>query len=245
MTQPLYDIYFTGQLVEGIEQPTAIDNLARLFKSSTENVIRLFNGKPQLLKRGLGKEEALKYKAALHKAGLLVAFKAHQQQAAANPTPVTESPITADPVTATAASKAWSIAPAGSDVLKENERRKIQTRDIDTSSIKLVSAFMETPTVPQAAPVAPNTSHLSIAAAGEDLLIDKPDAPPPLSLNIDDISLAPAGSDLEQIPSNLPPINPDTSGITLAAPGVDILETKAPAAPPAPSTDHISLVNNN
>ncbi|MEE8058759.1 MAG: hypothetical protein V3T17_13155 [Pseudomonadales bacterium] len=250
MDQPLYDIYFTGQLVEGTDPDTAKANLARLFKSTPENVAKLFNGKPQALKHGVDKTEALKYKAALHKAGLLVAFKAHHATAAPAPSHVVandhQAKQTTDVTTSTPASEEeeidWSLAPAGSDVLKESERQHVPARDIDTSNIKMVSAFVDLEPEPKKIPPAPDTSHLSAAAVGEDLLIDKPEVPPPLPLDIDNITLAPPGTELEEIRDDLPPLDPDTSALSIAAVGVDILEgeKKAPP-PPAPKTDHITI----
>lgn len=257
MDQPLYDIYFTGQLVDGTDTATARANLATLFKTTPDNVAKLFNGKPQPLKRGVDKAGALKYKAALHKAGLLVAFKTHQQSrpdneatipaepqpdqnTGSNPGPVTT------PITAAASSEQeqtdWSLAPAGSDVLRENERQQITPVEVDTSQIKMVSAFMDLEPDPIELPPAPDTSHITVAASGEDLLVDKPQAPPAPPLDLDAITLAPAGTELEQLHDELPPVNPDTSALSIAAAGVDILEGQTKTEPPpAPNTDHISV----
>lgn len=255
MDQPLYDIYFTGQLVEGIDTSTAKANLASLFKTTAENVAKIFNGKPQALKRGVNKAEALKYKAALHKAGLLVAVKAHQAAAAnsqpkPSPIPAAATPTptpTATPIPTPAAKtedEDWTLAPAGSDVLKENERKTVAERDIDTSNIKMVSAFMDIEPEAKITPPAPNTAHISVALAGEDLLVDKPQPPPPLPLNLDGITLAPPGTELEELHDDLPPLNPDISGISIAEVGADILENEPKQAPPPPNTDHISVAND-
>ncbi len=251
MDQPLYDIIFTGQLVEGIETDTAKNNLATLFKTTPANVEKIFNGKPQPLKRGVDKPQALKYKAALHKAGLLVAFKAHQAPdqaapAAANPAPPTDINQPEPAPAAAIAEDDWSLAPTGSDLLKANERQQTPDIEVDTSNIKMVSAFMEPEAEVKEVPPAPDTAHISVAAAGEDLLTEKPEAPPPLPLDLDAITLAPPGSDLEQLDESLPPLDPDTSNISIADVGADILEGQVKEAPPAaPNTDHISVANDS
>ncbi len=261
MDQPLYDIYFTGKLVEGIDTGTAQANFAKLFKMAPDNAAKLFNGKAQSLKRGVDKAEALKYKAALHKAGLLVAFKAHQ------PSPSTTNDATTPEATNTSSPKVsprqtstavnatstesttqqadWSLAAVGSDVLKEGERQQVPERDIDTSNIKMVSAFVDLTPEPKAAPPAPDTSHISVAAVGEDLLADKPEPPPPLPLDIDAITLAPPGTELEELHADLPPLNPYISALSLAEAGTDLLEgqTNEPPPPP-PKTDHISVAKD-
>lgn len=255
MDQPLYDIYFTGSLVESTDPQAAQASFARMFKASPEAVSRFFNGKPQIVKRGVDKAEALKFKAALHKAGMMVAFKAHQVESTA-PQPTTGKPVAPSsnqsaidqPATDNVDTQQedWSLAPAGSEVLRAEERKEIPAQDIDTSSIKMVSAFANLEPEPRETPPAPNTSHLSVAPAGEDLLVDKPEDPPPLPLDLDAITLAPAGAELEELRDDLPPVNPDISRITLAAAGSDILEGQhKDALPPAPNTDHLSVANPN
>ena len=242
MTQTLYDIYFTGQLVEGVDQASAQKNLAILFKSNIENIARLFNGKPQVLKRGVDKTAALKYKAALHKAGVLVAFKAHQVTAASNSVdetstvnPATQQHIHTDTLT---------LAPVGSNVLNEDEKPVVEAPVINTDGIKLVSAFADLSPPEKELPPAPDTSHISLAETGADLAVDHPQSPP-LELDLDDFSIAPLGADLEQLPDNRPVVNPNTSGISIAPAGANLMPN-----PPKkksitiPDTDHISIVQD-
>ncbi len=238
MDQPLYDIFFTGQLVEGTDPEPAKQNLAKIFKTTPEAVAKLFTGKPKALKRGIDKPEALKYKAALHKAGLLVAFKAHQPTPPASP--IVDAPENSRTESTTELD--WSLAPPGDDLLKAGERREVTARDIDTSNIKMISAFADIEPETTTAPPPPDTSHLSAAAVGEDLLVDKPDDPPPLPLDLEGLSLAPPGTELEELHSDLQPLDPDISALSMAEPGADILagETK-PAPPAAPNTDHMSV----
>jgi hypothetical protein len=254
MDQPLYDIYFTGELVEGIDANTAKTNLANLFKTSPESVAKLFNGKPQALKRGVDKTEALKYKTALHKAGLLVAFKAHQTTSTSESVENHSSTQHQDSYSETSASVAtanhrnetadWSIAAVGSNLLNDNERASVKAIAIDTSNIKLVSVFSNPEPEPKAVPPAPNTSHLTLAAAGENLLVDKPPVPAP-TLNLDNLSLAPPGTELEQLHNDIAPLNPDISALSLAAAGTDILEGQVKKTPPPPpNTEHLSVVDN-
>lgn len=243
MNQPLYDIYFTGQLVEGTDIATGKANLAKLFKASPENVQKFFNGKPHLLKRAVDKPAALKYKAALHKAGLLVAFKAHQSSV---------STPTATTATAAHTTKpdnqrepALSLAPVGTEVLTASERPSIKTQEIDTSAIKMVSAFMDPTPEQKTIPPAPDTRHMSIAAAGSDLLTDQPETPQPPPVDTSAITLAPAGTELEELHDKATPLNPDTSKLSIAPPGSDLREGQPPSpTKPAPNTEHIRLAKD-
>ena len=256
MDQPLYDIYVTGKLVEGSNPDTARQQFASLFKTSPEAAGKLLNGTPQLLKRGLSKEEALKYKGALHKIGVMVAFKAHQAEnnstAAATPPP---QPIPAEATTAPVQAPTekvekvqaenWSLAPVGADVLKPGERREISAQDIDTSAIKLASVFSEPQPIERPPVATPDTSHLSVAQVGADLLENRPTTAAPPELNLDGMTLAPPGSDLEQLKRPDTPVTPDISGITIAETGADLLEGQVkPTPPPAPHTDHLKLASD-
>lgn len=256
MESPLYDVYFTGNLVEGADPQTARAGFMQLFKASPETADKFFNGKPQLLKRGVSKEEALKYKAVLHKAGMMLAFKAHQDASAAAPAaPVTAPPsatttapeVVPTPAPAqTAADGEWSIAPAGSDVLRPEERHQQPEREIDTSNIKLASAFSAIEPEREPPPPPPDTSHITAAQAGEDLLPEKPAAPPPLEFDLDAITLAPPGTELEELKEELELLDPDISALSLAEVGVDLLEgQQKPTDPAPPNTDHLKVMDGD
>ena len=243
--QPLFDIVFTGQLVEGTSSEEAQANLAQLFKTTPDKTAQYFTGKPKALKRGVDKATAMKYKAALHKAGLVVAFKAHSSTNIESTGPSTS----ASPASSTSADQATgnlgslTIAPAGTQILSTQERQPVVEADIDTSNIKMVSAFMEPEPEIKAAPPAPNTSHISVAPVGEDILEEQSPEAPELDLNLDDITLAPPGADLDELQPDVELLEPDISGINLAESGGEILSDgeKAPAPPPAPDTSHITL----
>ena len=253
-----YDIYFTGKLVEGCAPEQAQQQFAQLFKMTPEKASKLFTGQPQLIKRGVEKTEALKYKQALHKAGMLTAFKAHQPPAAQAtvspsaqpaPTPDTQSTPASPPQAAqqapasTNANQTLTLAPAGSSVLNDDERETSPDRDIDTSAIKLVSPFMEPePAASPPAPDAPDTSHLNLAATGADILEGYHEEVIELDLDLSSMDLAPAGELLEQLKDDRPSVNPDISQISLAEQGADLLEGQAEKIiPPAPDTSHLSI----
>jgi hypothetical protein len=238
MDQPLYDIICTGQLVEGSNPDDAQQKLAQLFKTSNDKVAHFFDGKAHALKRGVDKATALKYKAALHKAGIVVGFKAHQHAAVPNQADTAAVSTPTQPQR----DADLTLAPAGTAVLREEERHEFVARDIDTSAINLASPFIEPVTEQHSSAAAPNVSHISMAEVGADLNPDAPPPPPELPLNLDELSLAPAGTELEQLQEKLPPLDPDTSALSMAPAGSDILEGQTkPAPPPAPNTEHIFL----
>ena len=240
----LYDVYFTGKLVDEISPEQAQASVAKLFKTTPEKIAHLFNGKTHILKRQLTKEDALKYKSVLRKAGLSILFKISAGK--------TAEPILAQPPSSTSAATqqaqtqqagGLSMAPVGTDVLTASERKPFVPANIDTSNISLSSPFSEQPSQSQAITSTPDTSHISLAAVGEDLNPNKlAQAPGPLELNLDDITLAPAGALLEELHEDVPLLNPDTSDISIAPVGADLLEGKTSTPPPSPpDTSHLSV----
>jgi uncharacterized membrane protein YhaH (DUF805 family) len=70
MAVPQYKITFDGQLLPGIDKPTAVRNLATLFEASEHAVERLFEGRKLALKRHLLLEDTHKFVPMLEKAGI-------------------------------------------------------------------------------------------------------------------------------------------------------------------------------
>jgi len=236
MDAPLYDVYLTGKLIGDTETTQAAQRLAALFKSTPETMAGMLTGKPQLLKRGVDKATALKYRDALLKAGIEVAFKA--QAGAVQRTAAALDSTQSD------AKNALTLAPAGSDLLRANEHRTSASADIDTSALQLAPPG---PLIEATAPSefrAPDVGHLSLAPAeGELLSAAERQQQPTAAPAIPALTLAPPGALLETLHQGPAPIDPDTSELSLAAPGADLLtpaERDKPV-PAAPSTAHIKL----
>ena len=279
-----YDIFFTGKIVDGFDEATVRDNVAKLFKANAQTLEKLFSGKPQAIKRGVDKQAALKYKAAMQKAGAVPVIRAHADPAAkpqpkpAPPAAAEELPSSADikpkqsmaerlaaltgedaptedapPAFAAAApataspgpaslDAGMSLAPAGSDVLREDEREVVEARDIDTSTIHLTPEFAE-PTVEEtAAPPAPDVSHLSMGEVGDDIPHLDTDVEE-LDLDISHLSMGEVGEEIPVLEEVQELVNPDISGIDLAPEGSDVLEARyrKEDTATAPNTDHLSL----
>ena len=241
----LYDIYLTGKLAENTTATLAAQRLATLFKANPDVMAGLLTGKPQLLKRGVDKPTALKYREALQSAGVEVAFKA-QTDALSTAAPASV-PTSAPTPASTAAQPALglSLAPVGSDVLQASERVRPVAVAIDTSELQVLPASPLPSSAPLAVPT-PDTSNLSLAPAGGDLLSAAEKQHPLVATPaIGDLSLAPAGALLETLHTATAIIEPDLSGLSLAPPGTDLLtaEQRAKPTPAAPNTDHLKLTN--
>jgi hypothetical protein len=280
-----YDIFFAGKIADGFEESAVRAGVAKLFKANEQTLAKLFSGKPQLIKRGADKETALKYKAAMQKAGAVpviraVATAANSTKAAPDPqsakadkaetmaerlarltgetepsadettdkaaaaeaVPTPAAAAEAAPTPATAET-GLTLAPAGSEVLRDEEREVVETLDIDTSAIELASNVDEVfPEATTPTPPAPDTSHLSMGEVGEDIPHIESEVVP-LNPDVDHLSMGEVGEAIPHLESELVPVNPDTSGIELAPEGSDVLEEKYRQEETAtpPDTDHLSL----
>ncbi|MEE4660464.1 MAG: hypothetical protein V2J89_08350 [Halieaceae bacterium] len=277
-----YDILFAGGIVEGFAPEQVQQNIARLFKANEQTLAKLFSGKPQMIKRGIDKPAAIKYKAAMQKAGAIALVRLHkadQGDAAKAPPPArpdaeqpekplsmaerlaaltgeaepeqrAEQPSAPAPTPASQAAPAmetdgdFSLAPAGSDVLRDDEREAVEELDIDTSAIHLAPEFAEPEPVVNAAPPAPDVSHLSMGEVGESIP-HLEQAVAAVNPDTSHLSMGDVGESIPHLESNVAPVSVDTSGLNLAPEGSDVLEAqyRKRDEAKAPSTDHLSLEN--
>ncbi|KTC46056.1 hypothetical protein AO262_20110 [Pseudomonas fluorescens ABAC62] len=78
MSDNRFKIVFDGALLPGVESTTAKLNLAELFKSTVEEIEKLFTGRPVALKRDLSRADAETYLTALKNAGVDARIEAEQ-----------------------------------------------------------------------------------------------------------------------------------------------------------------------
>ncbi len=263
-----YNIYFAGQLLAGQDLATVRSKLAKIFNADEPTLDKLFSGKTQLLKRDCDKATALKYKQAIERAGAQAVIKAVAdapvQSASVAPAMSAAERIAAlaaapdeirygssdKPAAAAAApsqedstDEGVGLAPAGSDVLREDERSTPVTREIDTSGLAVDASAQRLSEESAAPPAAPDTSHLDMGAVGE-MIPNLPSHEEPLSPNIDSIDLAPDGTDFSDCaaPEAAEPAL-DLSQLNLAPEGAELLdeEYRNKQQATAPATDHIAL----
>lgn len=273
MDTRLYDVYLTGKLADGLDRADAADRLAQIFKSAQATMLGLLTGKPQLLKRGVDKNTALKYREALQRAGVEVAFK---PQAATplvtgsqpivpktdNPAPVAanaaanfmqnaETGASAAPATVVSATPEstgqFSLAPAGADMLNDNERRQSVEAHIELGHLSLAAAGTQLEELPRnfTIPELPDLAHLSLQEAGGDLLSAEERTSLPASIpDTDNLSLAPVGAAIDTLHEERPPVEVDISQLSLAPAGTELLtpEQRRKHEGTAPSTAHLQLV---
>jgi hypothetical protein len=226
-----FNVYFAGQCLDGFTEATVRDALGRLFKADAATLERLFSGSRQLIKRDCDRNTALTYQQAMKRVGArpVIAPAGEAPRSAAMPEPP-------------AGAAGIALAPAGSDVLRPEERLRQAPVDIPTDHLRIepvgerlspeheIAATVEAPDFEVAAPgttlhspsenvatPAPDTSALSVS----DRALDLSDCAPP--------------------PAEAPPLD---LGHLAVEEGGALLLTEAERQPDpasAPDTSHLSL----
>ncbi len=231
--EPLYNIHYAGEVLEGQDPAAVRVRLGKLFKAPEATLDKLFSGQPQLLKRDCDKATALKYKKAMEQAGAkpLISAASNPGQASSSPPepdpakPAAQAQSAAERIAALAAAPdvgyrketpapvaepaavarddGLSVNPAQGELLRPDERREDVVSDIDVSAFSAQGDYQRLEAEAAPAPPPPDTTHLDMGAAGE---------------------LIP------NLPSELAPLSPDTSALVLSPEGTDFSDCAAPEA---------------
>lgn len=218
MDEESFNIYYAGEVLEGHDAALVREGLAVLFNANDATLDKLFSGATHLIRRNLDREQALRYKAAMERAGARPRISRNSAGTQAD---------------------GLSLAAPGSDVLRPEERRRVAPADIDTTSLSVAPAGERLGPEAAPAPAPPATEALSLAAVGEDIPgLPRGAVPPPP--DVSGLDLAGEDAPLPQRPAPEPVEAP---ALDLAEPGADVLEARYrhKEEPPPPATDHLEL----
>ena len=133
-----------------------------------------------------------------------------------------------------------AMEPAGSDVLRPDERKPWEPRDVATDHLS-VAASGTTLSDPAPAPTPPPVPDLTVAEVGTTLAPEA-QAVDSMDLNVSSISLAPEGHDLSDCaPEQVAEVDIDLTHLQVDAAGADLLreDERTVVNASAPSTDHL------
>ncbi len=193
MSDQLFEVAFSGQIIEGANLEEVKANVGKMFKADDAKLAQLFSGKRIVIKKNIDQATAAKYKAALNRAGAECEIIA----------PGGETPV-AQPAAATPAAPPAEPATAAAPASQEYE-----------------SSFDgEVVPPPQTDPLGITGDQIedlavSIAPVGSELQDDHKEPEEP-DIDLTGFDIAPVGSDLSDGKKEAEPPPPDTSGITLA-----------------------------
>lgn len=186
-----YDIFFSGQLTNGAVLDQVQQNLKQLLRADDKTIAILFSGKRVAIKKGVDEATAQKFKMAFAKAGAVIDLQAQVDSAAGSaastPAPAPTPAPAAQPVAAAQVqSTPRPVEPAAEEVEG------------------YMKAFAHI-----------NAPSFDVAPAGSRLKEAEPEVAPP-EVNLEGITVAPVGSDMNQMDMTKTAVIPDTSHISLA-----------------------------
>lgn len=189
---PLFEIVFQGQVKAGVPAEQARARLGQLFQVGEQQLDILFSGRRVVIKQGLDAQAAEKYRQAIDRAGAVCLVEQMGAEAPIPPTPASSepvpTPVASAPAPASRADAAPTKAAAGVRVVPRDE---------------YMAAFSNV-----------DAPDFGIAPLGSDMQDEYTDHTP-LPLDLSALSLAPAGSDLEQLKDEREPVRPSIDHLKL------------------------------
>jgi hypothetical protein len=243
-----YNVYFAGAVMAGNDPLEVRGKLGKIFNADEPTLDKLFSGAAQLIKRDCDKTMALKYKAALERAGAIAIIKASSSAADTDATASDPRPRKL-----TAAERIAALAAAPDEDRYRQETSGATPAPAAVASASAATADPQTGEIALAPPgtdvlreeeraeaVTRNidTSALVLDSAGQRLSEEAP--APPSAPDTQHLSMGDVGDTIPTLPSSAVPLNPDLNGLSLSAAGTDFSDC-TPAAAAAPELDLSAL----
>jgi hypothetical protein len=190
MSDKLFEIYFSGQIVAGAALETVKQKIAAIFKADEARLAQLFSGRRMLIKRQADEITMIKYRGAFQKAGAICEVVEVNEGAVADP--AAEKPD----------EKPARKPSEGAGYVSKYPESDLVPQALLTEPLGVRGENIEE----LAADVAPVGSPMQ-------LQIKDVEAP---FIDTSGFDVAPVGSTLTTRKADQPPPPPDTSGLSLA-----------------------------
>lgn len=187
----MYQLLFKGECTPGTDPAAARNNARTLFKASLDQVERMFSGKPVIIRNKLDQAQAEKYRLVLKKHGMLAYVEAMSTPGESGGAPKQPAAPAAEEPPPTRSPQA---RPSAGPEPEPGDRPRVAGEKVDG----ILAG-----------------STLSLDPAGITLAKPRQAQPPPLR-QLDDWTLAPAGSVLTRGSDAPPPKAPDVSHLSLS-----------------------------
>ncbi len=231
--QNRFDIYFSGDILEGRNPAEVREAVGRIFKLSGDKLDALFAGKPRRIKKDLNVEQSGKFREVFRKAGALV------QIVPAGQRPGQQKPRKKE------SSSPWKLMPPGADLNplpRESEKDIRVAADAgDNLSMAPVSPM---PAQPEPPPADIDTGSLDVSPARtgslEEFVEEKPPTPIP---DISTLDIAKDDKPIEPERPTEPEELPDISHLQAEPANTGSLEefVQQETPVPIPDIDKLSL----
>jgi len=171
--QHRFDIYFSGEILEGNDPARVRDAVGKIFKLSGSKLDALFAGKPRRIKKNLNVEQSGKFREVFRKAGALVHI-----------VPAGQSPELQKPRKEKEPSSAWTLLPPGANLnpLPREGDKEIRVA-ADAGENLSMAPVSPMPAQPEPSPPDIDTGGMNVSPARtgslEEFVEEKPAAPIP------------------------------------------------------------------
>jgi len=164
MPTQTYDIFFSGQIMDGKDPVETRLRVGTLFKVNHDQLERMFSGTSIRIKSNVDEETASQYRAAFRNAGALIEIRPSSREDKGSVNPDSTSTPQSDPT------EAMTLLPANTGSLEDCAVTVTPQPLPNISHISLASAGVILDNSPQ--PKAPeiNTDNLSVAPANSGTL---------------------------------------------------------------------------
>jgi len=216
----MFDVVFFGILQTGKDKETAMQNMAKLFKTEPQKLASYFAGGRKVIKGKINAATAEKYKSALENVGLVIKLEPSEADDTATGQSANKASGSSTQAAKTSAAidiSGLTLAELGSDVLQH--------------PVEVTPQKIE------------DISDISVADVGVDVLEHPAEVTPQKIEDISDLSMAEPGTDVLDHPREVIAQKIDEiTDVSLAEPGVDIIENPKPKAKaPIPDTSELSI----
>ena len=271
MSDELFDIYFSGKVINQDQLPEVKQKIGKLFNASEAVLNKLFSGQPTKIKKAVDMDTAIKYRVKFREAGAIVDIRPCQSAApppASAPAAeaIPQSNFTAAEVaTPEPVAKPGSAAPAAEASAPPQVAAAAAPGSIDASLATPGSIIDDTPEPPPASfdtdqfdlgeansgsleefaetvIPAPIPDISSLDVEQSDAPLDNTPEPEPLDVDTSNMAIDAFSGDLDQtLPP--PPANIDTSNLTASEANSGSLEEfdSRPDPKPIPDTSKLDL----
>ena len=200
----MFQLVFRGECTPGTDPETARNNAKTLFKANADQVVKMFSGKPVVIRNRLEEVQAEKYRGVLHKHGMVAYVEPMEGTVAPTPPPAAEpEPLAHKQPSADkppAAEQTPSQAPEA--LARSAGPVKVEPGDRPNVAGEKVDSILA-------------GSGLTLDPVGVTFEQHK-DAQAPMFEHLDEWTLAPPGSELVEHREAPPPKVPDVSHLSLA-----------------------------
>jgi len=218
MSTEQFDIFFSGQIIEGEAEDEVRTKVGRIFKANPKQLERLFSGQAVKIKSGVNLDSAVKYRVAFRNAGALIEIKPATDNNSPSTPPQTTSQSSAEPPPATKDGIELLPPNTGSLIDCAPEVIPATIGNIDNLDFGSQTTPLDETEPPPPANI--DIQGLALNPAASETMLDETAPPPPANINTDSLVLNPANTgSLEDCQQPVTPVEiPDISALEVIEP---------------------------